>query len=712
VAPHVLSRPAPSSSNPSLPHGRRLAAGPLGAGSLGGVLLAALYVARCLQHGSEPLELAGALTFLALYVLAPGLLAVRALGLARADRLEHLALGAALGLALEVLAFVGSRALGLPGLFIAWPLALAPLALAARRRNAQEPAAPLPDLGPLATHLLVALCALTMLRTPLTWSSGWWRDLDGDFAFHAGNAASLWRGLSFEDARVAGLAANYHVFAYALAAGAKDVFGVPVAESLGRALAGALPLALVALVFAAARAWTRSARAGLVAAALLVLHANPRTSLAPYFGGWVRALDANGTLDHGVFRSPSMALGFVLCAGLALLLARVLEAARLAPRIALALALLVFVASGTKGSLLPVLVPGAGLVLFAARVRRAPWSLPLALFGLFVLAGAPLTLRLAAGEASYAGAMFRFGPLQAWEASPAFAALCARLDAAPAAAPRAVLYASAPLWLALALGPAGWLALAWLVRHRRAPGAFALFWLGVLLAGLALAGSLRAMGLSELFFLYPGQLGLALLAGAHVAELGARAARSTLVWFAGLALALPAAGAIAQDLSRARAGPPEESGLLAEYRAGLAWLAAHAERDAVVASTSAEPLVSVLGERTAFYETERSTPHFLAHWWTRVDGVWRYAKEIPLAYPDRATLIEALRGTPRPGVLTELRARVAAGRTLYVLEERLRLVKSKPMARFELAPVGPRRFGPEYGVPVFENEALRVYAPR
>lgn len=679
-------------------------------------LVLALAVGRPLHYGSAPGDVARVFAFLALYVLAPGVLAWRVWMPARGDRLTQLAFGATLGIALETLAFLATRVAGLEGAFRWWPLVLVPLGLLERRRSRREaasagPDAPVCERSHACTLGLLFLCALAVERTWLRWSSGWWDELNEDFAFHAGNAASLWRGLPFEDARVSGLISNYHYFSYALAAGARDALGVPVAESFARTLAPFLPVLLALTTFVTARRWTRAPLAALAAAALVVLHANPGPNLVVVTGRWARHLDPNSYLEYGIFHSPSMALGLVLFATLAGLVTAWFEPGRGGRwRLATAIGLLAFLASGTKGTLVPVFGAGAALVLLVAFVRRRPWRPALALCLALALPALPFTLVLVAGEGSYAGSIFRLVPLQAWERSPLFQWLVARLGLGAEEPHRALLWVAAPAWAALYFGPCGWLGCAYLWSRRRNADEVVLWCLGVLLAGAGLGLSLRTLGLSELFFLYPGQIALALFAGARLADLGRGCLRSPLAWGSLAWVLATGAGALVTQVERDCEPRPEESDVLRQYREGMEWLREHAPRDAVVCTTSLEPLVSVYGERTAFYETERSTARFLANRWEQVDGEWRYAKTVQLAYPDRGTLVNTLMRAPTAAVVAGIRERVPAERELLVVEDGLRRVKTRQRDAFEVEAIATERKEAFAGRElVFGNRAMRVY---
>src|SRR5436190_1132096 len=104
---------------------------------LSGALLG-LVVLRPLAYAVTPGNLLGFWVFVILYVGAPGMLLVRALGVLDDDAPMTVGCGIVLGLGLETAAYVLSKLAGLPALFYVYPLIV--LIAAPRRRRGPSPA--------------------------------------------------------------------------------------------------------------------------------------------------------------------------------------------------------------------------------------------------------------------------------------------------------------------------------------------------------------------------------------------------------------------------------------------------------------------------------------------------------------------------------------------------------------------------------------------
>ncbi len=585
----------------------------------------ALAIARPLLNGADAAKIALCWGFVALYVVLPGWLAWRALRARRDDLVAQLGMGWALGQALQIAAYVLAQLAGWERGFAFWPLVCAPLAWAARRNDRRlrdTPAdtpirAPIDGAGVDATHLagLFALLALVVARAPVQASSGWWCAIDFDTLFHAGNTAALRAGLPYTDPRVAGVGYNYHYFGYALAAGLRSVTGVPLVEVYERILGAAWPLLLTLQVFALARSVARATveragslargrenTVGLVAAALVVLHAEFGVHVARVVSGAAH-FDAQSYLEYGIYNSPSSVLGLVLFASAAQLAIELLLASQTDRRRArgpwLALIELVVVAAGTKGTVVPILVGATAVCAVLAWRKRESARRPLLVLAALGLPAAPMTLLLSLGSDRLTDAVLRWAPWHGLYTSRLFATVARWMGTEPFAAPLWLEWSLAPLWIVLVFGPCCAGFLRW--RAVRA-SSVADRWLGAaVLAGLVPTCLLGAQGLAQLFFGYTAHVALAVLA-AQFFVLGSMplARRVALACVLGLLPALAVSVHVALNLRRDLRAKPVESALLRQYREGLEWIRASTPLDAVVLSHPGMLLASARAERRAF----------------------------------------------------------------------------------------------------------------
>ncbi|MBK7878375.1 MAG: hypothetical protein IPJ77_22195 [Planctomycetes bacterium] len=704
--------------------------GPL-AHRAGIALLFAYAATRALVNGARPEAIALTTGFLALHVFLPGWCAWRALRPRRDDGWSQAALGLALGLALQVLAFVGAQRLGIVSAFAYWPLVSLPLAWWSVRRSVDESEPQSGEgVGGAQSLWLLAILAVAIGRAHLLPAGGWWRDLDFDGVFHVSNAAELGRTLPFEDARIAGLPFNYHYFSYATAAGLRETMGVPVREGLERLLPMLGPVALALGTFALARALWRSANAGLVAAALVVLHADLGFELVRVFGLRANEVSIASYLAYGVYRSPSMVLGLVFFSAIAFVVTQELRAAR-GPRVGslVALVTLAIAAAGTKGTVMPVVVAACCGLALVALASGGRWRPGASLALVTAVAAAPMTLALAFGGGSHAGAMFRVVPWHALVTSGSFAAMARALGATAQTAPAWLEWVLAPLWVLLFYGPCLFATAVVLVRRRAAGAADpAVVWLvTAALAGSVLAFALGAPGVSQLFFADVAHVALAVLASAAFVRVAAAGragpferASGRLAFGCVLALSIaPVIGAALDTAARARRDvlpKPEEGALFAQYEAGLAWIREHAPRDAVFLARGGEILFSAHAERRAFLETERADPHGHAAGWHEVNGRWWTDPPTTPLHPERLAVRSAFATGPDVAQLRTARELLARAplaiehADVWAIVDRLRLShRGEIGTHWELQPLSGLQLAGDGAELVFENEVMRVY---
>jgi hypothetical protein len=668
---------------------------------LSGALLG-LMVVRPLAYAVTPGNLLGFWAFVILYVAAPGMLLVRALGVLDDDAPMAVGCGIVLGLGLETAAYLLFKLTGLPVLFYVYPLIV--LIAALRRHRGPSPVST-PSSGLLFLAMLAALAQeLHGLVTPARLSE----PLPIDLLFHAGNAAELRNHWPLQDPRVAGTPLVYHFFGYCLHAGASHWTGQAVAPIL-LVMAPGPAVALLALqIYNVGRVLFRSAPAGLVAAGLVLFHVDVGAEVIPALGGFRSYLGA------AIYGSTTTLFGFLYFMTLALVVHRYFaEGGGKARHHLLAMGLLSFVASGTKGSVMPVVI--AGLVALvgvrAWTTRRLPRR-PLAALGVAAAAAAPMTAYLSRGQESFV-AMFRFLPGSVPEGSAFLRHACEVVSGggpnllvpAPCAqVPALVRVALTGIWAVGYLGIGGMAGLAWLRRHRAALGDAEVWTLGVTAAGAAAAYFLAtASGLSQLFFLYNGQVMLAVLGGGFLVEAAReprrRLAALVLCGLGTLPVVMKAVWGVTTGLEGdVRQALLRPSPLERQYGQGLAFLREETPRDAVVVGRYGSLLVSAFAERRSFYETGYFTSH--AHR-LRQEGIGE-------AFPDRLAAQRAMWERPDRRLVTSVLGPLPGTPVLLFVDD----VILDPSAGWMSARLRPMR-RPSYpqgtAAPLFANGAVAVY---
>jgi hypothetical protein len=673
-------------------------------------LLAALLVLRPAAAGVRAADAAWFWAFALAVAAVPGVVLYRALDPGQRDWALLLGQGTTLGLAIHGLASVAGLAAGRPWLGeLATPLlAAAALGWRLRARPAAPDAAggpgpPAPS-GPWAWPLLAVVCAAVLIQ-PLFSTRDPDQSLPFDLLFHAGNASEMRQRWPLQDPRAAGLALNYPVVSYALPAAAARSLSLPTAD----ALLGLAPLLWIALfvlqVHNAGHVLFADRRVGLVGAALASFHPDP---------GWFLGLPAGAFNSHyptGLYSSPTTMVGFLWLLGMAVLLGPLLSSdARPARWRWAALALMGAAAAMTKASVLPPVLGGLALAFLWARWRGLPGAGRAVAAALVLAAVAlPATRVLSSGEQSYRG-LLRWGPgAVIWESAFARMARELVLGEGPAAlwAEVPVRAGVAALWAVGYFGLVGVAAAAGLLLPRPALDAGRAWALGVLLAGAALTLGLQAYGLSQLFFVYNGQVLLALFAGAGLLAAW-RGRPGTRLLLAGLALAaLPAADYARRALlGSARLDgigfgrvPPAE---VRDYAQGLAWLRAHAGASVVFADNPSM-LLSAFGECRVFYENGSFTPR----------GHEQRLLGNPEPYPERIDLQERLLRRPDAAVADEVRRLLPPGTVVRAVADAVQPHLAGGRLEAAIAAV-PRR--PLFPAELFELEyagdTLHVYRLR
>ena len=171
-------------------------------------LSGAALVARPLAHGIPGATITAFWAVALGQVLLPGVLLIRGARLGGGgDPWALLGQGATIGLALQAVAFLAGRALGLPWLTTAAAVAAGAIGIVLGGRQSGEAPAAAPPASPWT--LAVMLGALLVL--PLNSAARIGEPVPFDLLFHSGTAGELRHRWPLQDPRVAGVPLHYHV---------------------------------------------------------------------------------------------------------------------------------------------------------------------------------------------------------------------------------------------------------------------------------------------------------------------------------------------------------------------------------------------------------------------------------------------------------------------------------------------------------------------
>ena len=514
------------------------------------IAVAATAIALVLPFGVGIGDAARFVLYELLFVLIPGLAALQALAPARAGLLERLAIGAALGHVLAILAFIVTGELGLRGWFLAYPFVVAvPSLVAARLHSPIARAQGVAPGRPLWAWSVAGVCVLAAgylaiaayASTPFPWevTKVWYLP---DLPFHLSLAAEAEHHWPVSDPSIAGVSLPYHVWANLHMGAVADVIGIPLPVVAFRLFGLSLVVLLVVQLVVAGRMIGAGPWTGVLAAVLTLFVGEVDLD----YSSTTRFL---GIFARGLWLSPSFLLGLVFFVPAVIVLARRLSAGDSEPlrdgwRDWTLFALLAAGCAGAKATVLPVLA--GGLCLFLAwqglRARRVDRS---------ALTGLAITLAVAAvfyvtvyrGAGGYG---LELEPLGSFRAMPELVDLRERLGGATVFD---AFWIVAPLLGLLGLYGPALIGLPW-VPWRAGRGAARV---RLLLAALFVAGLLplfltHQTGNSELYFANYGFVAGCLLSAEGLLALasGARAHGRTswrrtgvlaAVWTAALLLA-------------------------------------------------------------------------------------------------------------------------------------------------------------------------------
>ncbi|GAB3806132.1 hypothetical protein [Micromonospora zhanjiangensis] len=343
------------------------------------VLLVALVVVL-VGTGTSWVDIARYVGYLGWSVLLPGTLVYRALRGRPHSLVDDLTMGAVVGLALEIVAYVGFSVADLRTVLPAWPLlVVVPFAAVPRLRRHWLPTGYRP--APPGWSWSVVTIALFLLGYLTVAFLGAHRPVPtdgpqayfGDEPFTLALAGEAKHHFPLHEPSVAGEPLAYHWFSFAHLAVGSTIGGIDLPVVVFRL---ALPtLCVLAVVLLATVGWRISGRpwVGVVAAALTY-------AVGEVAGNSVAHTPLGGITAFVVWASQSVIYGAVITIALLFVVVdRLRDPAEGSPGRGgwWLLALLTFAASGAKSSVLPVLLAGVGVVCLVQVVRRrwarTPW---------------------------------------------------------------------------------------------------------------------------------------------------------------------------------------------------------------------------------------------------------------------------------------------------------------------------------------------------
>jgi hypothetical protein len=487
--------------------------------------------------------------YAALLVALPGTLVWRRVRRGGGSFVEDVAVGAALGLAVQVLLAFALAPLGLSPLSWVWaPLVIGLSLLPSQRALVWSRPGPATTSrvhawlqGAAVSAGTVWLGATSIAHNPLAWVDGrgpWSRAVPSsayvDLPFHHAIAAGIDRTYPLVYPYLYDEPLSYHLFVYEHLAGVSRASGIDLTWVLYRLD----PAAMVALGVVLAGVLARRLSGRPVAAPLAAVVVTLSSAVSVY--GWTRMpFQDPGFLHFATYRSPTHTFGMALFLATVTVCAVLLRdrLTRQSVPVVAVFTVLALAAGGSKSTFLPVLACGLLLVTGVELLRRrrdlAVTALVLsAIACLGFVAAIVVLLRGQSGSLAIAPLTI----VRTFAAAPSLAA-----SGAPAHT-QVVLVLALFSWLCAGAG----VVLLWTRRRLADPA----FWLiaGIVVAGFAACLLTSANGLSQLYFLYAAWPMLGILTTWGLVEASADAPRSTAVVAFG---ALPVGAALVWLVRRA-----------------------------------------------------------------------------------------------------------------------------------------------------------------
>ncbi|MFG1964011.1 hypothetical protein [Nonomuraea sp. NPDC049028] len=351
-------------------------------------LVGLVAVAALVWRGVSVRDIAAFGGYIGIGVLAPGTLLWRALARGRGSLAEELAAGLALGYAVEVLAYIPARAVGLPLLVLVWPVTvIAAFVAVPRLRRHWRSGTAGREWMPLwcAWALAGVVCYLVVWSTlsfygghGLTWPGNSTPYVD--MPYHLALLGELKHHMPPTVPTVLGEPLSYHWYVYVEMAATSWVTGIEPQTLLYRLSMLPMMVAMVVLVAVLARRLTGRWWAGVAAVFVTYFAFSPEL-----YRGASNLFTSRSMFT--VWTSPTQTFGALLCVPVVLVLVGYLRRERTGWGGWVLVGVLSAALTGAKATFLPLLLGGLVLVLVVRRWTRPalvgventptePWSRP------------------------------------------------------------------------------------------------------------------------------------------------------------------------------------------------------------------------------------------------------------------------------------------------------------------------------------------------
>jgi hypothetical protein len=367
----ILSAPSPCTATTSL-----------WAGAIGVLALVVLIMARAV--GYEFNTVVGYLSYLALYVALPGLVAMYAVNRRPLSLARMFALALPTGFALEIFTFLGLAALGAKAVYPWMPLVWAALAMSirlgrgewtVRARLTAHHAGLCMGLG--IAVLGTALMAASQMFAESPLADGLpTRAIFHDWVYLVSRAGVIKNNWPLDDPSLSGTPLQYHYFMMVHAAAVSWTTDIEISAVMLRLVFVPLGAVLVAQAYVLGRTLSRTPWGGVIAALLTV--AASEVSFAPSYGEPMFL----GLFVRWLFVSPTFFFGMIFFGALLIAIAHCARLTRCTARHYLWLVVLGTAGTGAKGTVLPVLICALGLWVAWRWWRERHWPGRVILFGI------------------------------------------------------------------------------------------------------------------------------------------------------------------------------------------------------------------------------------------------------------------------------------------------------------------------------------------
>jgi hypothetical protein len=346
---------------------------------------------KALLYGAELPHVILFWLILIIYVIVPGFTLYRFVFPNEKDWLVVLGMSWAVGLALETMFFLLTKATGTSQVFFAYPLLVLPFTF---KVLSTTPGDFLSESPP-TPHLLVLLVLVGMVvsislyysPTVLFESSG---EIPGDIIYHISNIAEMRNHWPMEDPHIVGAPFQYwHYFSYVSPAVVSLIAAIPVHSLVMMILPGVSSVLLLIQIYNSGRLIAGSSIVGLIACAIILFHADVGWAVSRYLRLNYSFLLRSG-MGQALYESMTTQYGSIFISTLAIIFNKWFTAEYQSPvKLVILTGVLAFMTAGTKTSAMPPMLIGLAVV-FALQllIRR---QIPIDTFIPLLVAGAIAT---------------------------------------------------------------------------------------------------------------------------------------------------------------------------------------------------------------------------------------------------------------------------------------------------------------------------------